>query len=261
MAYMTPTTDGYITSDILREYISSNTRLVSVMTVNNEIGSIQPINRLCEVAHSNGALFHTDAVQAVGHMSIDVKQLRVDMLSASAHKFNGPKGAGFLYIRKGTALKSFMDGGAQEQSRRAGTENVAGIVGMAEALRECCEKLEMRQKQILKTESVLLKRLDEAKVKFTINGGHDKIPGILSLSFPGAEGEAILHRLDLMGICISTGSACNSEKTEVSHVLQAIKLDDESAFGTVRISLGYENTEEDAMDISNALIMVLQQSM
>lgn len=259
VAYMMPTASGYITTDILREYISCTTRLVSVMMVNNEIGSIQPIKRLCEVAHANGALFHTDAVQAVGHLPINVKLLGVDMLSASAHKFNGPKGVGFLYLREGTVLSSFMNGGAQERSKRAGTENVAGIVGMATALHESCEKLELRREQILKAESILLRRLAEAQIKFTINGGQDRIPGILSLSFPGAEGEAILHRLDLMGIYISTGSACNSEKTEVSHVLKAIRLDDESALGTIRVSLGPENTEEDALIISNALIKILQQ--
>jgi len=258
VSYMMPTKDGTITPDILQRYITDKTRLVSVMTVNNEIGSVQPIRELCEIAHINGALFHTDAVQAVGHMPINVAESGVDLLSASAHKFNGPRGVGFLYVRKGTKLISFMDGGAQEQGMRAGTENVAGIVGMAAALQENCKRLAENRNHVSHLESVLLENLRRSGISFSVNGNSNKIPGILSLAFPGFEGEAILHRMDLMGICISTGSACDSKRTEISHVLKAIQLDEKSALGTIRISLEHDNSETDAETIANALIKILQ---
>lgn len=257
VAYMWPSDSGYITPEILGKYIKDNTRLVSVMFVNNEIGSIQPIQKLSEVAHAHGALFHTDAVQAIGHIGINVHELGVDFLSASAHKFNGPKGIGFLYIRKGVELLPYADGGAQEKAHRAGTENVAAIVGMAAALKENCDLLEQNQRHILNLERQLISRLDEAGVVYKCNGGDSKLPGLLSLSFPGKDGEAILHRMDLMGISISTGSACNSVNTEISHVLQAIRLDEDYAKGTIRISLGKYNTKEEIEKIATALIKIV----
>jgi cysteine desulfurase len=177
----------------------------------------------------------------------------VDFLSASAHKFNGPKGIGFLYIRKGVDLPSYADGGAQESAKRAGTENVASIVGMATALKENCDTLADNQTHIQMLEKELLMLLSDNGVCFIRNGGNYTLPGLLSLSFSGYDGEAILHRMDLMGISIATGSACNSESTEISHVLQAIKLDPALAKGTVRISLGKYNTKEDIKDIAVAL--------
>lgn len=257
VSYMWPSDEGYITPEILEKYITDNTRLVSVMFANNEIGSIQPIRELCEVAHAHGALFHTDAVQAVGHIRINVHELGVDFLSASAHKFNGPKGIGFLYIRKGIKLPPYTDGGAQENAHRAGTENVAAIVGMAAALKVNCDLLEQNQQHILNLERLLISRIDEAGVAYKRNGGDSKLSGLLSLSFPGKDGEAILHRMDLMGISVSTGSACDSVNTKISHVLQAIRLDEDDAKGTIRISLGKNNTEEEIERIATALIKIV----
>lgn len=257
VAYMWPSNEGYITPKILEKYITDNTRLASVMFANNEIGSIQPILELCKVAHAYGAIFHTDAVQAVGHIGINVHEIGVDFLSASAHKFNGPKGTGFLYIRKGVELPPYADGGVQENTHRAGTENVAAIVGMAAALKANCDLLEQNQQHTLNLERQLISRLDEAGIVYKRNGGGSKLPGLLSLSFPGKDGEAILHRMDLMGISISTGSACDSVNTEISHVLQAIRLNEEYAKGTIRISLGKNNTEEEAKRIAAALIKIL----
>lgn len=258
VAYMRPSEEGFIAPEILEKYISDNTRLVSVMYANNEIGTIQPICDLCNMSHTHAALFHTDAVQAVGHIKIDVHELGIDYLSASAHKFNGPKGIGFLYIRKGIELPPFSDGGAQEKAHRAGTENVASIVGMAEALRINCEKIDQNQNHILNLERLFLSHLDEAGIIYKRNGVKDTLPGLLSLSFLGKDGEAILHRMDLMGISISTGSACNSHDSEISHVLQAIQLDDKLANGTIRVSLGKNNTEEDVQKIGDALIKILR---
>lgn len=255
--YIPPSNAGYITPGALEQNMVENTKLVSVMYVNNEIGSIQPVRDLCAVAHARGALFHTDAVQAIGHIPVNVHELRVDFLSASAHKFNGPKGVGFLYIRKGIALPPYVDGGAQENNHRAGTENIAAIVGMAAALKENCDSLEQNQRHLLQLERMLISKLDEAGVEYKRNGGECKLPGLLSLSFPNREGEAILHRMDLMGISISTGSACDSANTRISHVLHAIRLDEEYAKGTIRISLGKYNTEEDVERIATALIKIL----
>ena len=258
VAYMWPSREGYITAEILKEYITSQTYLTSVMFANNEIGTVQPIKELCAVAHENGSLFHTDAVQAVGHIPIDVHDLGMDMLSASAHKFNGPKGVGFLYIRSGLKVMPYSDGGAQEFGLRAGTENVAGIVGMAVALKNNYDALEDNTRYVARLESKLVSLLESTDIKYVRNGGANRLPGLLSLSFPGADGEAILHRLDLTGICISTGSACNSKNTEVSHVLQSIRLDDNYAKGTVRISLGKSNTEEDVEAILKALMKIFR---
>ena len=251
--YLRPNADGLILNDSLLKAINNNTYLVSIMFANNEIGSIQPIKELCEIAHAHGAIFHTDAVQAIGHVPIDVQYLGVDMLSASAHKFNGPKGIGFLYVRSGTKLHSYIDGGGQEKGHRAGTENIASIVGMAKALELNCNSLNVNQEHIKKLEHVFIERLDDLQLQYVKNGGKNTLPGLISLSFDGADGEAILHRMDLMGICISTGSACDSKSTKISHVLQAINLDESLAKGTIRISLGKNNTEADVIDIANAL--------
>lgn len=258
VAYMWPSRDGYITAEILKEYITSQTYLTSVMFANNEIGTVQPIKELCAVAHENGSLFHTDAVQAVGHIPVDVYDLGVDMLSASAHKFNGPKGVGFLYIRSGLKVMPYSDGGAQEFGLRAGTENVAGIVGMAVALKNNCDALEENTRYVEGLASELVGMLNSSGVKYAMNGGTNRLPGLLSLSFPEFDGEAILHRLDLAGICISTGSACNSKSTEISHVLQAIQLGDKYAKGTIRISLGKDNIEDDVEAIFKALMKIFR---
>ena len=257
VAYLRPTKEGVILPETLESVITHNTRLVSVMFANNELGSIQPVKELCRVAHEHSALFHTDAVQAVGHVKIDVRKLGVDFLSSSAHKFNGPKGIGFLFIRKGMKLPPYADGGAQESGRRAGTENIASIVGMAAALKANCNAIDANEARFRTLGKEIIDRLDAAGVRYVRNGGNNTLPGLLSLSFPKKSGEAILHRLDLMGISISTGSACDSKNTEISHVLKAIDLDEELAIGTIRISLGRYNTLEDAQAIADALIKIV----
>lgn len=257
VVYLQPNSAGRITPDILERSITDETLLVSVMFANNELGTIQPIRELGAIAHAHGALFHTDAVQAVGHVAIDVKALGVDLLSASAHKFNGPKGIGFLYVRQGVKLPPYIDGGAQEHGARAGTENIASIVGMAVALKNNVAALAANQAHLKSLEKTLLDAMDAHGIRYCRNGSDPILPGILSLSFEGQDGEAILHRMDLMGISISTGSACDSARTQISHVLQAIRLPQRLAEGTVRISFGKYNTVDDAAAIAAALKKIL----
>jgi len=258
VSYLHPRKAGIVSCSCLSDALkSSNPKLVSVMAANNEIGTIQPIRELCEIAHLHGSLFHTDAVQAVGHIPIDVKDLGVDMLSSSAHKFNGPKGIGFLYVRKGTNLIQYMDGGAQENGMRAGTENIASIIGMATALEKNVANMDANRKHLLNLESIILDTLSSSPVDYLRNGSDPHIPGNLSLSFKGCEGEMLMHRLDLMGIMVSTGSACDSKNTQISHVLKAIDLDEEYALGTIRISLGKDNTEDEAKAIASAILRIL----
>ena len=249
---------GIVEPKYLADHIGDDVTLVSIMYANNEIGSIQPIKELCAIAHSKGAIFHTDAVQAVGHIPIDVKELGVDMLSASAHKFNGPKGVGFLYIKKGIKSRSFMDGGAQEYGLRAGTENIASIVAMATALDKNCKRMNSAKEHLLGLEKVIIDLLKSRNIDFVRNGDNNHIPGNINLSFKDADGEMLLHRLDLMGISVSTGSACDSVNKQISHVLKAIRVADKYAKGTIRISLGYENTKEEAEYISNSIVRILK---
>ena len=261
VVYLKPTSDGYINPATLSASINDKTRLVSIMFANNELGSIQPIKDLCAIVHSCGALFHTDAVQAVGHIKIDVHEMGIDMLSASAHKFNGPKGVGFLYVKNGVNIAPLINGGSQESNHRAGTENVASIVGMAIALENNCKRISENSEKILGLEKLLLKQLNQLGIKFVRNGGKNTLPGLLSLSFDGFGGELIMNRMDLKGICISTGSACDSVGTQVSHVLRAIGLDESLAKDTIRISLGKNNTDEDVRQISNVLSTILHKTL
>lgn len=240
---------GEVEFDSLQSLIDDKTVLVSVMTANNEIGTIQDIEKLARITHSKGIPFHTDAVQAVGHIPINVNSLDVDYLSASAHKFNGPKGIGFLYKKSGQNLGSYVCGGTQEFGLRAGTENIAAIIAMAKALQENCAKIEHNIRHIKKLEETLLSLLKIGNLDFKRNGVN-QLPGNISLSFKDKNGEAILHRLDLMSICVSTGSACDSNTTQISHVLKAIKLDPSYALGTIRISLSKDNTEEEMKAIA-----------
>ena len=243
--------------DSLKCIISPETKLVSVMYSNNEVGTIQPISELTSIAHKQGALFHTDAVQAIGHVPIDVKALEIDMLSASAHKFNGPKGIGFLYVKKGVPLNPLFDGGAQEYGLRAGTENIASIVGMAIALKINCEKMALHRDHLFRLEAELLAGLDQEGLVFIRNGASKHIPGNISLSFKDADGEMLQHRLDLMGICVSTGSACDSKKTQTSHVLKAMHVPEKYINGTIRISLSKDNTSDEVKTIVSSLKRVI----
>ena len=257
VAYLGVTSDGIVTPEALQTINTDETRIVSVMYVNNEVGTIQPIRKLAEIAHNHGALFHTDAVQAVGHIPVDVKALGVDMLSASAHKFNGPKGVGFLYIRKGIQIGRFADGGSQEKGFRAGTENIAGIVGMAVALENACKISASEMGRLAELRTLLIDKLAEAGIDYIVNGGDIVYPGTINLSFNDSDGERILHRLDLQGICVSTGSACDSVNTQISHVIRALNVPDEYAKGTIRISFGRYNTIEDVEAIVTALTKIL----
>lgn len=248
---------GLVTPEVLSQVITNETKLVSVMLVNNEIGTIEPVADLACIAHDHGALFHTDAVQAVGHIPVDVKSLGVDLLSASAHKFNGPKGVGFLYIKKDTEISPYADGGAQEAGMRAGTENIASIVGMAVALQKNVHVMKETQYHLRNLERMIVAALSKAGIDYIRNGQESHVPGNLSLSFKGYEGEMLLHRLDLMGIMVSTGSACDSKNTRISHVLRAIDVDKNYAMGTIRISLGKDNTEEEAVQIAESIIRII----
>lgn len=256
--YLPTDKTGIVLPKELKHRISSKTGLVSIMYGNNEIGTIEPVQELAEIAHTYGALFHTDAVQAIGHIPIDAHALNVDLLSASAHKFNGPKGVGFLFKKKGIRIHPYIDGGMQERGNRAGTENVAAIVGMAVALDKSTNRIVDEKTKLVSMENTLIKELQEAGLDFIRNGSNNHLPGNVSLSFHGANGEMLLHRLDLKGICISTGSACDSVNTQISHVVKAIDVPREFAEGTIRISFGSNNTESDAIEIAKALIGIIE---
>lgn len=247
-----------IQPDLIHKLNQAPTSLVSIMMANNEIGTIQPFTPETEsIVHGCGALFHTDAVQAVGHIAIDVKQIGVDLLSASAHKFNGPRGIGFLYVKRGTRILPFLNGGSQEKGMRAGTENVANIVGMEVALKNNCDHLEQNQTHLHFLEERFIAILKNSGIDFLHNGGPLHLPGLINLSFKGKDGEMILHRMDLMGIAISTGSACDSVNTQISHVVDAIGVPADYARGTIRISFGKENTVEQVERIAHGLIEIL----
>lgn len=250
--------EGIVDIEAFQASISGQTKLVSVMLANNEIGTVEPVFALAEIAHQHGALFHTDAVQAVGHIPVDVKALGVDLLSASGHKFNGPKGVGFLYIKKGTEIQPYADGGGQESGIRAGTENIASIVAMACALRKNCDRMITVSERLSRMEHIFIHTLNQAGVDYIRNGADNHIPGNINISIRDANGEGLLHRLDLKGICISTGAACDSVNTQVSHVIQAIGIPKEYAQGTIRISFGADNTETDASEVATALIEILR---
>ena len=253
---------GVVAGDALSALLNredSIPTLVSVMLANNETGTVEPIKKLAATARANGAFFHTDAVAAAGKIPIDVGDLGVDMLSASAHKFGGPQGVGFLYIKKGTPIRPLLFGGSQERLMRAGTENVAGIVGAAAALKSRCDKMRQTSDRLIRLEKRLLAGLRGAD--YIRNGAENHIPGLVCLSFRGADGETILHRLDLKGIAISTGAACDSVRTRTSHVIDAIGVPAEYANGTVRISFGESNTEEEADRIAEELLAVVKNTL
>ena len=258
VTYLNVDENGLISLSELKDSIRKNTVLISIMFANNEIGTIQPIKEIGEIAKENNIIFHTDAVQAVGHIPINVHEIGVDMLSASAHKFNGPKGIGFLYLKKGTVLSSFIDGGSQEFGLRAGTENVASIVAMSVAFKNNYKEIERTKAHLLNLETTLLSKLERSGLDYIRNGGNNRIPGNISLSFKNVEGEMLLHRLDLQKICISTGSACDSKNTQISHVIKAINVPSEYAKGTIRISFGKHNTIEEAEKIAGALIKIIK---
>ena len=246
VSYISVDENGIINLDELRKAIKPTTILITVMFANNEIGTIQPIKEIGEIAKSNNIYFHTDAVQAVGNLKIDVQDMNIDALSLSGHKFYGPKGIGALYIKTGVNFKKYIDGGHQERNKRAGTENVAGIVGMAKALEMAYETLEEHNKTIKELRDYYEKQIEERIPYIKINGDKEKrLPGNSNISFRFIEGEGLLLNLDLKGICASSGSACTSGSLDPSHVLLAIGLPHEIAHGSLRISIGKYNTKEE----------------
>lgn len=237
---------GIVKLDELKAAIRPDTILISVMFANNEIGTIQPIKEIGAIAREHGVLFHTDAVQAYGQLPINVDDMNIDMLSASGHKLNGPKGVGFLYIRKGIKIRNLIHGGAQERARRAGTENVPGIVGLGKAVEIAFATMEERTKKEIELRNYLIDRV-MAEIPYTrVNGHIDKrLPNNANFSFQFIEGESLLIMLDMAGICASSGSACTSGSLDPSHVLLAIGLPHEIAHGSLRLTLGDENTKEE----------------
>ena len=246
VTYLDVDEDGKVRLQDLEAAIRPDTILISVMYANNEIGTIQPIRKIGAIAHEHGILFHTDAVQAYGHLPIDVDACHIDMLSASGHKLNGPKGIGFLYIRTGVKIRSFIHGGAQERKRRAGTENVPGIVGLGAAVKRAFASMEERTEKEKEMRDYLIGRVLE-EIPYTRLNGHptDRLPGNTNFSFRFIEGESLLIRLDMKGICGSSGSACTSGSLDPSHVLLAIGLPHEIAHGSLRLTLNEEITRED----------------
>lgn len=236
---------GQVSPQALREAIREDTILVTIMMANNEIGTVLPIKELAAVAHEKGILFHTDAIQAVGHIPVDVNDLGVDLLSISAHKFHGPKGVGALYVRKSVNLPAFLTGGGQERNRRSGTENVAGIAGMAAALEEAVANLEENTAKVTAMRDTLIRELLKIPYSALTGDPVNRLPGVASFVFECVEGEAMILSLDQVGICASSGSACSSGSLDPSHVLMAIGLIHEVAHGSVRLSLAEDNSPED----------------
>lgn len=250
--------NGVVTPEEVKAAIRPDTCLVTIMFANNEIGTVQPIKEIGEVCRAAGVTFHTDAVQAVGHIPVNVAEQNIDMLSLSAHKFHGPKGVGALYCRKNIRLLPFIDGGAQERGKRAGTENVAEIVAMAAALKEACKNMASNSAKVTALRDKIIAEL--VKIPHSkLNGDMaHHLPGTINMCFEGIEGEGLLLHLDDMGVCASSGSACTSGSLDPSHVLLAIGLPHEVAHGSLRLSLSEYNTEEDADVIIKAVPEVVE---
>lgn len=258
VTYLPVDGEGFVTAEQVEKAIRPDTILVSVMFANNEIGSVEPIAEIGDVCKKHGVLFHTDAVQAVAHIKIDVKAMNIDMLSLSGHKFNAPKGVGALYIRKGITIPNLIDGGQQERGKRAGTENIPAIVGMGYAIEVATRELDERMSRVRKMRDrlrdELMRRIPYAK----LNTPENSLPGTLNISFQYIEGESILLMLDMNGICASSGSACTSGSLDPSHVLLAIGLPHEIAHGSVRMSIDHNNTEEEIDHIIDILPKIIQ---
>ena len=246
VTYLDVDENGVVKLDELKKAIRPTTILISVMYANNEIGTIQPIKEIGEIAHEHGILFHTDAVQAYGQLLIDVKKENIDLLSASAHKFNGPKGVGFLYIRKKIPLPEYIHGGKQERNHRAGTENVPGIAGMGKAAEIAFTTREYREKEIQQLRDYLIQRLQREIPYCRLNGSlANRLPGNCNISFQFIEGNELLLLLDEKNICASAASACSTGDTSPSHVLIAMGIPEKLARGTLRLTIGYQNTREE----------------
>ncbi len=258
VTYLPVTEDGFVTPESVQSAIRPDTALVSIMMANNEIGTVQPIRAIAAICKAAGVLMHTDAVQAVGAIPVDVKDLGVDMLSLSGHKFNGPKGVGALYCRRGVYMPNLLDGGGQEMRRRAGTENVAGIAGLGQAIYLATESMAEKAKKQMELRDYTLRRLQKNIKEVSLNGSlENRLPGNLNVSFAGLEGETVLLDLDMQGIFASTGSACNSDSLNSSHVILALGKPDEVGHGSMRFSFGGQNTMQEAEQLCEVLETVI----
>lgn len=259
ITYLNVDSDGKVRLDELKKSIREDTILISVMTANNEIGTIQPVAEIGKIAHEKGILFHTDAVQAYGHIPINVDEMNIDLLSASGHKFNGPKGVGIMYIRKGVKIRSFIHGGSQERGRRAGTYNVPGIAGLGTAAKLAMENMAKRAEKEKELRDYFIDRIS-AEIPYTVLNGHreDRLPNNINFCFRFVEGESVLIMLDQAGICASSGSACTSGAIDPSHVLRAIGLNDEMAHESLRFTLSYENTKEEIDTVVGELKRIVE---
>lgn len=259
VTYLDVNEEGFVDLDDFKAAITDKTILATIMFANNEIGTIEPIKEIGAICREKNIIFHTDAVQAVGHIPVDVKDMNIDLLSMAAHKFYGPKGVGALFVKKGIRVDNLVHGGGQERGRRAGTENIAGIVGLGKALELACENMEEHNNKLRKLRDKLMDGL--LKVPYTrLNGpkGENRLPGNLNICFKFIEGESILLLLDANGISASSGSACTSGSLDPSHVLLAIGLPHEIAHGSLRLSLGDENTEEEVDYVLEVVPKIIQ---
>lgn len=260
VTYLNVTKEGKIDLGQLESSITDSTILISIMAANNEIGTIQPLKQIGEIAKRHGVIFHSDAVQAIGNINLNVKELGIDALSISAHKFYGPKGVGSLYVREGIEFDRIQDGGHQEKNKRSGTENVAGIVGLGKAIELAIQDQEKYSQRLRELRDYTIKKIEEAIPEAVLNGDpKDRLPGNINFAFPEIDGEELLLKLDERGICASTGSACSSGDTKPSHVLLAIGLGSNLAKGSLRISLGDENTKEDMDFLIDSLKEIIAQ--
>ena len=258
VTYLPVHENGIVRPEEVLNSIREDTALVSVMYANNEIGTIQPIKEIGRICREKGVLFHTDAVQAVGHIPVDVRSDNTDMMSVSGHKFHGPKGTGFLYVRKGIRLPNLIEGGGQEQRRRAGTENLAGIMGMSEALRIAVRDMDEHMERVSAMRDRLISEIEKIP-RVRLNGDRERrLPGNINFCFDGIEGESLLLSLDLEGICASSGSACTSGSLEPSHVLLAIGIPKEVAHGSLRLSIDAVNTDEEIDYITEKLPPIVE---
>lgn len=259
VTYLGVDENGIINLEELKNSITDKTILISIMFANNEIGTIQPITEIGKIAKENGIYFHTDAVQAVGNVKINVKELGIDLLSLSAHKFYGPKGVGALYVSKNVKFNKIQDGGHQERDKRAGTENVPGIVGLGRAIELAYENIDEYNAKLTKLRDLYIEQIEKKIPYVKLNGDREKrLPGNANISFRFVEGESLLLNLDMNGICASSGSACTSGSLDPSHVLLAIGLPHDMAHGSLRITFGEENTEEDVEFLVNILVGIVE---
>lgn len=256
VTYLNVDNKGFVKLEELENAIREDTILISIMFANNEIGTIEPIDKISKIAKANNIYFHTDAVQAIGNVKINVKELGIDLLSMSAHKFYGPKGVGALYVKSGIEFERIQDGGHQEKGKRGGTENVPGIVGLAEAIKISYKEFEYNNKKVLNLREYFIEKLKQIDARIKINGDIEKrLPGNINVSFPNTDGQQLLLKLDEYGICASAGSACSTGSSVPSHVLTSIGLSKEEIAGTLRFTLGKENTKQEINYVMDKLII------